>query len=80
MAGWTPGADMDYLIWTGAAVTLVGFAGIIWSIIAVLRAKRMGLEDAALRVRLNQILPVNLGALFLSVIGLMMVVVGIILG
>ena len=72
--------DMDILIWGGAAVTLVGFAGIIWTILSVLRAKRAGLDDATLRLRLNRILPVNLAALLLSVVGLMMVVVGIVLG
>jgi hypothetical protein len=71
---------MDILVWSGAAVTLAGFCGIIWSILAVLRAKKAGLDDASLRARLNRILPVNLGALGLSVIGLMMVVVGILLG
>ena len=71
---------MDILIWSGAAVTVTGFAGIVWSIVAVMKARKAGLDDAALRTRLNAILPLNLGALFLSFIGLMMVVVGIILG
>ena len=71
---------MDILIWSGAAVTVTGFAGIVWSIVAVMKARKAGLDDAALRTRLNAILPLNLGALFLSFIGLMLVVVGIILG
>ena len=71
---------MEILVWSGAAVTLAGFGGIIWSILAVFRAKKAGFDDAGLRARLNRILPVNLGALLLSVIGLMMVVVGILLG
>lgn len=71
---------MDVVIWGGAAVTLIGFAGIIWTILSVFRAKRAGLDDADLRLRLNRILPVNLAALLLSVVGLMMVVVGIVLG
>ena len=71
---------MDTLIWIGAAVTVLGFAGIVWSIVAVMKVRKAGLDDAALRTRLNGILPLNLGALFLSFIGLMMVVVGIILG
>lgn len=70
---------MGVLIWGGALVTLAGFAGIVWSIYAVVRARRAGLQDAALRDRLNRVLPVNLGALLLSVIGLMMVVVGVFL-
>ena len=71
---------MDILIWIGAAITVAGFAGIVRSIFAVAKARKAGLDDAALRVRLNGILPLNLGALFLSLIGLMMVVSGIILG
>jgi len=71
---------MDGLIWGGAAVTLAGFGGIVYSILLVVRARRAGLEDAALRARLQQVLPVNIGALLLSMLGLMAVVVGVILG
>jgi hypothetical protein len=70
---------MELLVWIGAAVTLVGFAGIVWSIVAVTKARRQGLDDVALRTRLNGILPLNIGALFLSFLGLMLVVVGAIL-
>ena len=70
---------MEILVWVGAVVTLIGFGGILWSILAVVRAKRAGLDDAGLRARLNRILPLNLGALFVSVIGLMLVVTGIFL-
>lgn len=71
---------MDILIWIGAAITLLGVGGIVWSILAVIRARKSGLNDEDLRARLSRILPVNLGALFLSVIGLMCVIVGITLG
>jgi hypothetical protein len=74
------GGDMEILVWCGAVLTLAGFAGIVWTIVAVTRARRAGLEDAALRARLGQILPWNIGALFLSCLGLMAVVVGVILG
>ena len=70
---------MDYLIWAGAAVSLIGLAGIVWCILSVSRAKRDGLDDEALRKRLQSIVGLNLGALFVSVIGLMMVVIGIML-
>ncbi len=70
---------MEILVWVGAVVTLIGFGGILWSMLAVVRAKRAGLDDAGLRARLNRILPLNLGALFVSVIGLMLVVTGILL-
>ncbi len=71
---------MELLVWLGAALTLTGFAGIVWTIVAVARARRAGLDDAALRARLGQILPWNVGALLLSFLGLMLVIVGVILG
>ena len=71
---------MDNLIWIGAVVTLVGLAGLIWCILSVQRARRDGLEDDAMKARLQKVVALNMGALFLSVIGLMLVVVGILLG
>lgn len=70
---------MAILVWIGAAITLAGFGGIVWTIFAVRRIRNEGLDDAALRARLGRILPVNLGALALSMLGLMMVVVGVLL-
>ncbi len=71
---------MEALIWIGAGVTLLGVAGLGWTIVRLLRLRRAGLADEVLRERLARVLPVNLGALFLSVIGLMLVVLGIMLG
>lgn len=71
---------MDGLIWTGAAVTLAGLGGLVWCIVKVAAARRAGLDDAALRARLQRVVALNLGALLLSAIGLMMVVAGILLG
>ena len=70
---------MDILIWIGAAVTVLGFVGVVWSIVLMMRARRAGLDDAGMRQRLQTALPVNVGALLLSMLGLMLVVVGIIL-
>lgn len=70
----------DVIIWAGAAISLLGLVGLIWCIIKVSRAKRAKLSDEAMRDVLQSALPLNLGALFLSVIGLMMVIVGIFLG
>lgn len=69
----------DVLIWSGAAVTLAGLALLIWCIVRVARARRGGHDEARLRETMQKTVPVNLAALFLSVLGLMMVVVGIIL-
>lgn len=68
---------MTYLVWGGAALSLLGLLGIIWSIVAVARARRSGLSDEALKLRMQQILPINIGALMLSVLGLGMVTVGL---
>ncbi len=67
------------LIWGGAALTILGMIGIIVSIIMVTRAKKAQLEDAEMRARIGKILPLNMGALFVSMIGLMMVIIGIVL-
>ena len=71
---------MDWLIWTGAAVTLAGLGGLVWCILRVAAARRAGLDDAALRARLQAVVALNLGALLLSALGLMLVVAGILLG
>lgn len=71
---------MENLIWIGALVTLLGLAGLIWCILKVQRARKRGLDDAALKAELQKVVALNLGALLLSAIGLMMVVVGILLG
>lgn len=71
---------MDSLIWIGATLSLVGLVGIVYCIVAMARAKRASLDDETLRARIQKLIPVNLGSLFLSVIGLMTVVVGVLLG
>lgn len=71
---------MEILIWAGAAVTLAGVGGLMACVISVARARRAGLGEEALKARLQKVIALNLGALFLSVIGLMMVVIGIFLG
>lgn len=69
----------DVIIWSGAALSVLGLIGLMWCIGQVTRAKRAKLDDDAMREVLRKALPLNLGALFLSAIGLMMVIVGIFL-
>jgi len=71
---------MEWLVWTGAAVTLFGVGMLVWCIVRVARARRAGLDDAALKARLQSIVALNLGALAVSAIGLMLVIVGLVLG
>jgi hypothetical protein len=70
---------MEWLIWFGAALSVIGLVGIIWCILLVMRARRARLSEEAMRARLARVLPLNMGALVLSAIGLMLVVFGIIL-
>ena len=71
---------MEWLVWTGAAVTVFGVGMLVWCIVRVARARRAGLDDAALKARLQSIVALNLGALAVSAIGLMLVIVGLVLG
>lgn len=68
---------MEFLIWIGALVSVIGLAGLVWCIISVWKAKSAGLSDEEMRAAVQKVVPLNTGALFLSVIGLMMVVLGI---
>lgn len=70
---------MDMLIWTGAALTMLGIIGLFWCIRLVVRIRRDNIPDADARVDLQRAATVNMASLALSGIGLMMVVVGVIL-
>ena len=70
----------EILIWVGAAISLAGLAGLVWSILKVMRARRANPSDEELRAAVQSVMPLNLGALMVSVIGLMCVIVGVSLG
>ncbi len=70
---------MEWLIWLGSALTLAGLAALAWCIMAVARVRKAGLGDAEVRVRLRKVVAVNMGALGLSGLGLMTVILGILL-
>ncbi|PIE16447.1 MAG: hypothetical protein CSA68_02535 [Rhodobacterales bacterium] len=70
---------MDYLIWAGAAVSVVGLFGIFYCIWLALKAKRANLPEDQMRMRLQQVVVLNMAALLISSVGLMMVVVGIVM-
>ena len=70
---------MEILIWIGSIVSLLGLVGLLWCIKTVLRAKKAAVSDEELRVSLQKVVPFNMAALFLSAIGLMLVILGIML-
>ena len=70
---------MPLLVYVGTAIALAGLLTLGWCIWAAIAAKRAGLPDADLRARLQRIVTINMGALLISVLGLMSVVMGIFL-
>ncbi len=70
---------MEWMIMVGAAITLVGVAGLIWCVVLAMSAKKTGGTDAEIKARLQRVVVINLGALAISAIGLMAVVTGVIL-
>ena len=70
---------MEILVWIGALVSLVGVGGLGWCVVMALRARSSGLSDEAMRTALQKVIIYNMGALGISALGLMMVVMGIFL-
>ena len=70
---------MEILIWIGSILSILGLVGLFWCIKTVLKAKKNATSDEQLRNSLQKIVPLNMAALFLSAIGLMLVILGIIL-
>ena len=71
---------MEFLVWIGAAIALIGVAGLVWCVLAATRARRENLDEEAMKARLQMLVAWNMAALAVSAIGLMMVVIGILLG
>ena len=60
-------------------MALAGLLALGYCIYAAISAKRAGLPDPELRARLQRIVTINMGALLVSVLGLMSVVLGVFL-
>jgi hypothetical protein len=71
---------MAALVWIGALLAVGGLAGLGYCIAVALRAKREGLEGAEMEARLRGLVAMNLGALGVSTLGLMLVILGVFLG
>lgn len=71
------GTMFEFITWGGAALSLAGLLGLVWCILRVMKARKSGLTDEELRAAVQSVLPWNLASLFLSVIGLMLVILGI---
>ena len=69
----------ELMVVIGALLSLAGLAGLVLCILRVRRARRAKLSDEELRAAVATVLPLNMGALGLSAIGLMLVAIGTIL-
>lgn len=70
---------MEFLVYLGALVAALGLAGLGWCIWLAISAKRANLPDAEMKARLQKVVALNMGAMGLSAMGLMMIVIGIML-
>lgn len=70
----------DGLIWSGSAITVLGLIALGWCILTVIRTRRSGAGEDALRLAMRRVVAVNMAALCASMLGLMLVVLGIMLG
>ena len=70
---------MDIIIWIGAALTALGLFGLLACIVIVVKKRRANLPEPEMRAVLQKVVALNMGALAVSGIGLMMVLVGVIL-
>ncbi|MBF9049696.1 hypothetical protein GTA62_00305 [Roseobacter sp. HKCCD9010] len=71
---------MELLIWIGTGLAILGLMAIGYCIVVAIGAKRAKLSDSELRARLQRVVPINMGAVLASVLGMMSVVVGVVMG
>ena len=70
---------MDWMVALGALVTLGGLGLLVYCILTVAKARKANLPEEELKARIRRVIAINLAALFISTIGLMMVIVGLFL-
>ena len=70
---------MEWLVWIGTGCTCLGLVGLGWCIMAAFRARREETDEDRLKARLQRVVAANLGALAVSAIGLMLVILGVFL-
>ena len=70
---------MELLVWIGAGITVLGLLGLVACIASATKARGEGLDDAAMKARLQKLLAWNLASVGTAGIGLMCVIVGLFL-
>ena len=70
---------MLILIWGGALLSLFGLIWLLFSMYKVAKAKKNNTSDQELRDSIKAAMPLNLASLFVSVLGLMSVIIGVLM-
>ena len=70
---------MLFLIWGGALLSVIGLIGLLFSMYKVAKAKKNNTSDQELRDSIKAAMPLNLASLFVSVLGLMSVIIGVLM-
>ncbi len=70
---------MLILIWGGALLSVFGLIGLLFSMYKVAKAKKNSTSDQELRESIKAAMPLNLASLFVSVLGLMSVITGVLM-
>lgn len=68
---------MEILVIIGAVISIVGLIGLLICILKAAKAKREGGSVEEMNAKLEPLIPLNLGSLFLSIVGLFCVVIGV---
>ena len=70
---------MLILIWGGALLSVFGLIGLLFSMYKVAKAKKNNTSDQELRDSIKAAMPLNLASLFVSVLGLISVIIGVLM-
>ena len=70
---------MLILIWGGALLSVFGLIGLLFSMYKVAKAKKNNTSDQELRDSIKAAMPLNLASMFVSVLGLMSVIIGVLM-
>lgn len=70
---------MEWIIWLGAALTVIGVLMLVYCIVIAVKTRKSALPEEEMKAKLQKVVTLNLGALAISAIGLMAVIFGIVL-
>jgi hypothetical protein len=69
----------DLLMWSGVFLTMTGVLGLVMVAHYTWKLRQTDLEDTEMRAALHKSVARNNAALFVSVLGLMLVIIGLVL-